>query len=94
MLEIHQLLIDSGRRCVLVSGEPVELTATEFDLLNLLAGQPGVVFTGDRSSIVCTALILRRPTGPSTCNWRLAKETGSAGQYIDTVRGVGYRLKE
>ncbi|MEJ2168161.1 MAG: response regulator transcription factor, partial [Desulfobacterales bacterium] len=50
MLRIHNLEIDLGRRSVLISGQAVELTYTEFQLLYILARRPGWVFT--RSQIV------------------------------------------
>ena len=44
-LHLHELVIDPARHEVLVAGTPVSLTATEFDLLVLLARNPGRVFT-------------------------------------------------
>ncbi len=41
------LQIDPGKRSVLLSGQPVELTSTEFDLLYLLAKEPGKVLSRD-----------------------------------------------
>ena len=49
-LNIHELVIHPGRHEVLAQGRPVDLTATEFRLLNLLARRPGWVLT--RSQIV------------------------------------------
>ncbi len=46
-LEFEGLHIDAARRSVLRQGEPVELTGTEFDLLHLLAREPGRVFSRD-----------------------------------------------
>ncbi len=49
-ITIHEIVIHPGRHEVLVQGRPVDLTATEFRLLKLLARRPGWVFT--RSQIV------------------------------------------
>lgn len=46
-LRFEGLLIDLDRRSVQRQGQPVELTGTEFELLVLLAGSPGKVFTRD-----------------------------------------------
>jgi two-component system alkaline phosphatase synthesis response regulator PhoP len=95
VVEIHQVLIDPVRRCVAVGGKPVELTATEFDLLNLLAGQPGRVFT--RRQIIDSLHGVGFPTTDRAVDVQivgLRRKLGSAGQYVDTVRGVGYRFRE
>jgi DNA-binding response OmpR family regulator len=47
-LAIHGLEIDPARRAVRVRGEPVEVTRQEFNLLHLLASNPGIVFTRER----------------------------------------------
>lgn len=46
-LEFDGLSIDPARRSVLRHGEPLELTGTEFDLLHMLAREPGKVFNRD-----------------------------------------------
>lgn len=47
VLAFEGLVIDAALRSVLRQGEPVELTGTEFDLLHLLAREPGRVFSRD-----------------------------------------------
>ncbi len=94
-LKIHELTIHPGRHEVLVDGVSVVLTPTEFRVLHFLASRPGWVFTryqiadavhgGD--GIVTDRSIDVQIVG-------LRKKLGPAGQYIDTVRGVGYRFKE
>jgi two-component system alkaline phosphatase synthesis response regulator PhoP len=95
VLEIHQMVIHPGRHEVLVQGQPVDLTVTEFRLLSLLARRPGWVFT--RSQIVQGVqgedyAVTERAVDVQIVGLR--KKLGPAGQYIETVRGVGYRLKE
>lgn len=95
LLKIHDLVIDPGRHEVLVQGEPVDLTATEFRLLHLLARRPGWVLTrahivegihGDDYPVTDRAVDVKIVA--------LRKKLGPAAQYVETVRGVGYRFKE
>jgi len=94
-LTIHELEIHPGRHVVLVQGHPVDLTATEFRLLNLLARRPGWVFTrsqivneihGDDYSVTERAVDVQMVS--------LRKKLGPCGKYLETVRGIGYRFKE
>jgi len=92
------LELDAARRAVRVDGAPVELTALEFDLLAVLARDPGVV-VGRQS-------LLDRVWGPDFIGddhlvdvhvGNLRKKLGDdPGQprFIETVRGVGYRVRE
>jgi two-component system alkaline phosphatase synthesis response regulator PhoP len=94
-LKIHDLIIHPGRHEVLVQGRPVELTATEFRLLMMLARRPGWVFT--RSQIVNEVHGEDYPVSDRAVDvqivW-LRKKLGPCGKYIGTVRGVGYRFAE
>jgi two-component system phosphate regulon response regulator PhoB len=94
LLKIYDLVIDPGRHEVLVQGEPVDLTATEFRLLHLLARRPGWVLTrahivegvhGDDYPVTDRAVDVKIVA--------LRKKLGPAAQYVETVRGVGYRFK-
>jgi len=95
ILSIHSLVIHPGRREVLVDKKPVHLTYTEFGILNYLAQRPGWVFT--RSQIVDEVkgteyFVTDRSVDVQIVGLR--RKLGSAGAYIETVRGVGYRFKE
>ncbi len=95
VLRIHNLVIHSGRREVRVDGEPVDLTFTEFGVLSYLVQRPGWVFT--RTQIVDAVrgsdyFVTDRSVDVQIVGLR--KKLGSAGKYIETVRGVGYRFKE
>ena len=89
------LEINPGRHEVLINNKPVELTFTEFRILQFLAGRPGWVFTryqiidairgGDYA--VTDRSVDVQITG-------LRKKLGKYGRYIETIRGVGYRFKE
>ena len=94
-LELQGLSIHPGRHEVLVQGRSVDLTATEFRLLAFLARRPGWVFT--RAQIVQGIqgedyAVSDRAVDVQIVGLR--KKLGSAGQSIETVRGVGYRFKE
>lgn len=95
VLHFEGLVIDRLRRMVWRDGEPVELTAREFDLLWLLASHPMVVFpreqildrlwhsdyAGDLANVTVCVSRLREKL-----------ERGPEFRYIQTVRGVGYRF--
>jgi len=94
-IRLHNIMIHPGRHEVLVENEPVELTATEFRVLHVLARRPGWVFTryqiatavhGEEHVVTDRAIDVQMVG--------LRKKLGSAGRYIETIRGVGYRFKE
>jgi len=93
--KIHKLVIHPGRREVLVDNKLINLTYTEFGILSYLAQRPGWVFT--RSQIVdqvkgAEYFVTDRSVDVQIVGLR--RKLGSAGRYIETVRGVGYRFKE
>lgn len=92
------LELDEARRIVRVDGVPVELTALEFNLLAVLARDPGVV--------VGRGALLDRVWGPDyvaddhlvdvhvgNLRRKLGDDPGRP-RFVETVRGVGYRLRE
>jgi two-component system alkaline phosphatase synthesis response regulator PhoP len=94
IIQIHNLVIHPGRHEVLVNGDPVQLTFSEFGILNYLARRPGWVFT--RSQIVDEVrgedyYVTDRSVDVQIVGLR--RKLGPAGKYIETVRGVGYRFK-
>jgi two-component system phosphate regulon response regulator PhoB len=94
-LRIHDLTIHPGRHEVLVDGESIPLTATEFRVLHVLAQRPGWVFT--RYQIANTVhggdyIVTDRSVDVQIVGLR--KKLGEAANYIETIRGVGYRFKE
>ncbi|MBN1832910.1 MAG: response regulator transcription factor [Deltaproteobacteria bacterium] len=89
------LSINPGRHEVRVNGKPIDLTYSEFAILNLLARRSGWVFT--------RLQILNAIRGEDyTATTRsvdtqivgLRKKLGPVGKCIETVRGVGYRFRE
>lgn len=92
-IRIRDIEIIPGRHEVRVRGKKVTLTFSEFRILYTLATHPGWVY--DR------ARIIREVHGDDyNCTDRavdvqvtgLRKKLGTAGNYIQTVRGVGYRF--
>ena len=95
VITIYELEIHPGRRTVLAGGKALELTYTEFQLLSVLARRPGWVFT--RSQIVDSVRGSDYPVTDRSVDVQvvgLRKKLGAYGDYIETVRGVGYRFKE
>jgi two-component system phosphate regulon response regulator PhoB len=95
VIEVRNLKIHLGRHEVRVDNGPVELTSTEFRVLHFLARRPGWVFTrqqildgvhGDNYAITERAVDVQIVG--------LRKKLSTAGEAIETVRGVGYRFKE
>jgi two-component system alkaline phosphatase synthesis response regulator PhoP len=94
-VRVHDLEIDPGRHRVFVNDREVELTTTEFKLLQFLAARPGWVFT--RYQIVDAVRGTDYPVTDRSVDVQivgLRKKLGEAGPYIETVRGVGYRFRE
>jgi DNA-binding response OmpR family regulator len=94
-ITVGELEINCWGRSVHLRGQWVDLTATEFRLLEVLARSPGRVFTREE--------LLARAFGPDydgldrtidvhVTNLRRKIETKSEHRYIVTVHGVGYRL--
>ena len=94
-LTIHKLSIDPRRYSVTLGGQQIELSSTEFRLLHLLARRPGWVFSRDQ--IVSALHGNDYPVTDRSIDVQivgLRKKLGAAGDYIQTVRGVGYRFRE
>jgi two-component system, OmpR family, alkaline phosphatase synthesis response regulator PhoP len=94
-IKVRGLLIHPGRHQVLWQGEPVTLSPTEFRVLKFLASQPGWVFTRYQIADAIhggDAIVTDRSIDVHIANLR--KKLGQAGQYVETVHGVGYRFKD
>ena len=97
-IEINGLGIDPLRRSVHVSGQPVELTAREFDLLYYFASHPGRVFS--REHLLNQVWGYGHDGYEHTVNShinRLRKkieQDPAQARYILTVWGVGYKFSK
>ena len=94
VVQVHAFRIDPRRHEATVNDTPVPLTPTEFALLQLLARRPGWVFT--RQQIVDGVrgqdyAVTERAVDVQVVGLR--KKLGDAAKYIETVRGIGYRMK-
>ncbi len=94
-IKVDKLVIDPVRHQVVIADNSVDLTLTEFRILQLLARRPGAVFT--RSQIIDAVMGESIAITDRTVDVHivpLRKKLGAYGSYIETVRGVGYRFKE
>lgn len=97
VIRVDDLVMDPSRRAVTVGGAAIELTTLEFAILEALARDPGVVlarqqlldiawgidFMGDEHVLEVHVGNLRRKLG----------DEPTSPRYIETIRGVGYRLR-
>lgn len=94
-IRIHDIEINPGRHEVLIKGKPVDMTFSELRILHFLASRPGWVMT--REQIVDAVrgedyAVTDRAVDVQIVGIR--RKLGSRADYIETVRGVGYRFKE
>ena len=95
VIRVHDLTIDPSRHEVWAKDRKVDLKRTEFNILRTLARRPGLVLSryqivdlvhGDDYPVTDRAIDVQIVS--------LRKKLGPCGQYIETVRGVGYRFKD
>jgi two-component system phosphate regulon response regulator PhoB len=94
LIAIHDLLIDTARHEILLNGEPVNLSATEFSILRFLSENPGWVFS--RNQIIDSVKGEDYPVTARSVDVQILgirKKLGDRGNLIETVRGIGYRMK-
>lgn len=94
IIESHGVTVNLTQHLVSIQGESIPLTLTEFDLLVLLIRRPGRVWS--RAEIVMELrgeelFEMDRTVDVQVANLR--KKLGDCGDYVETVRGVGYRWK-
>jgi len=95
VLEAGDIRIDVERHMVRVDGADVDLTATEFGVLLFLTRHRGWVFTRDQ--IIDAVKGTDYPVTDRSVDVQvvgLRRKLGTAGTMIETVRGVGYRMKD
>jgi DNA-binding response OmpR family regulator len=90
-----KIIVDSSKHKVTVGGKEISLTSAEFKLLKFLAQRPGIVLS--------RAQILDVISGPDSMVYdrtvdvhikSLRQKLGKAKDYIETIRGVGYRFRD
>ena len=87
-------MIDLAAHTVSLKGKEIGLTTTEFKLLHRLARRPGRAFSRDQllSEVWGYGGEVETRT-VDTHMKRLRAKLGSVGEWIQTVRGVGYRFR-
>lgn len=93
LLRIKDLELNPDTYTVLVKGERVQLTLKEYELLCTFMENPKHVFTRDRLLEIVWGIDYAGETRTVDVHiGTLRTKLGECGGYIETVRGVGYRL--
>ncbi len=91
---VGELVLDPGRRRVVVGGRPVSLSQKEFSLLRVLASDPTRVFTKDE--LLAAVWAYRGPSKTRTLDSHASrlrrKLDPEHGRFVVNCWGVGYRL--
>lgn len=95
LLRMGKLELDEKRHTVSVDGTQVQLTLKEYELLRVFMKNPGIVFSRDRLlSIVWGINFIGESRTVDVHIGTLRTKIGECGNYIETVRGVGYKMEE
>ncbi len=95
IVESGDFRLDSSRHELRVGGLPIDLSATEFAILERLARSPGRVFT--RSQIIDGVHGRDYPVTDRSVDVQvlsIRKKLGDRADLVETIRGVGYRFKD
>ncbi len=93
VIQYEGLILDPLAYSCLLDGEPVELTAMEFELLSLLISHPGRTF--NRMYLVeaiWKSAYIEGDRAVDNTVLRLRRKLGRLGDCLETVRGIGYRM--
>lgn len=92
---VGKLSVDVKQHEVRVDGEMITLTLKEFQMLKLLLKNAGIVLTRDQLLEDIWGYDFDGETRTVDVHVRtLRQKLGEAGEYIETVRGVGYKMKK
>ena len=95
LLRNGALELNTAEHTVLAQGQPVQLTLKEYELLQLFMSHPGQVFTREQLlDAVWTSEYLGETRTIDVHIGTLRTKLGPCGNYIATVRGVGYRMEK
>ncbi len=95
VLHWRGVTIDPAAYTAELDGNDLELTRTEFDLLQLFVRNPGRVFTREYLlETVWGQNFIEGDRSVDNAILRLRKKLGLLGEWIDAVRGLGYRLRK
>lgn len=93
-IRVGSIKINTNARTVMVGKNRIPLTCKEYDILKLLAGRPGMVFS--REQILANVWETDYFGGSRTVDVHVGALRGKLGEcssYIETVRSIGYRLE-
>lgn len=94
VLSVAEITLSEKEHLVTVSGEKVVLTFKEFEILKLFMSSPGIVLSRDKLlSEVWGVDYLGESRTVDMHIKTLRQKLGSAGSYIETVIGVGYKME-
>ena len=94
VIKIKNLEIDKSAHRVKIDGTEVLLTVKEFELLCLFADNPGIVFTREQLLDKIWGIDFMGETRTVDVHiGTLRAKLAAAGEIIETVRGVGYRME-
>ena len=93
-LKLGGLTLDETQHTVDIDGQRVVLTYKEYELLRLFLSHPGMAFSRDQllQTVWNTDYAVETRTVDMHIR-TLRQKLGAYGQYIETIRGVGYRLE-
>lgn len=92
-ITMGDLKVNTSEHMVTVAGENVVLTLKEYEMLKKFLLNPGIVFTRDKLLNDIWGYEFSGETRTVDVHIRtLRQKLGSAGEMIETIRGVGYRL--
>jgi len=94
VLKQGALKLDTARHAVFINDKPLDLFATEFSLLKHFLTNPEIVFS--RNQIITAVHGEDYPVTDRSVDVQilgLRKKLGEEGDMIETIRGVGYRLR-
>jgi two-component system alkaline phosphatase synthesis response regulator PhoP len=95
IIKTEGLTIDLSKYQVLINNKKIELTTTEFKLLSILISRPGWVFNRDQLLDELwnyDKVVVDRTIDVHVRNLR--KKLGKYGDYIKSMRGIGYKFKK
>ena len=94
LLKLKGLVLDEGQHTVTIDGQRIVLTFKEYELLRLFLSHPGMAFS--REQLLQTVWNTDYAVETRTVDMHirtLRQKLGEYGRYIETIRGVGYRLE-
>lgn len=93
IIEYKEISIDEGRRLVFIGDAQIELTYKEYEILKFLIINKGIVLTRDRLMENIWGYDFEQGNRTVDVHIQsLRKKLGNAGDYIKTIRNVGYKI--